>query len=233
MLNYMNWIIAAALVLAPVSGADAPQEHDTRDIRHKIADPYGVHQFNTVERISFTFNVKSGERGARRSWTWWPLEGRVRYEGGTWREEEGPYEYMTADANGATDEELIAVDQRFINDSYWLLFPLHVEWDVAATVTDEGMAPLPLGDGGEARKVVVAYPETGGYTPGDTYELYVGDDYRVLQWVFRPGDSPDESYPVTWEDEERFGAITIATNHLRPGQPDYRLWFTDISVEFR
>ena len=65
-----------------------------------------------------------------------------------------------------------------MNDNYWLIFPFHVYWDTSATVTDEGMQKLPLGKG-SADKVVVKYPSGGGYTPGDTWTLYVGTDGRV------------------------------------------------------
>jgi hypothetical protein len=37
------------------------------------------------------------------------------------------------------------VDSGFINDYYWVLFPLHAYWDTSATVTDQGMQKLPLG----------------------------------------------------------------------------------------
>jgi len=222
--------VAAWTPPSPAQVPATPPDHDTRNIRHKIADAYGVHSFHTVERVSFTFNGKSGEQGTRRTWMWWPQEGRVRYDGGTWNDG-NPIEYRTADLEGQPSEDVVAADQRFINDSYWLAFPFHVEWDIAATVTDEGMAPLPIGEG-TARKVVVAYPETGGYTPGDIYELYVSEDYRVLQWVFRPGGSETERYPRTWENELRFGNVSFATEHAGP-DGDVRLWFTDIAVEFR
>jgi len=111
------------------------------------------------------------------------------------------------------------------------MFPYYVEWDLSATVTDEGMAPRPIGDG-EARKVVVDYPDTGGYTPGDIYELYVGKDYRVLAWVFRPGGSEEKRYPITWGDEQRFGDITFSTDHVN-ADGTARIYMSDISVEFK
>jgi hypothetical protein len=220
--------VAAALVCGVTDAAQ--QEHDPRSIRHKIADAYGVHSFHEVERVSFAFNVAVGERNIRRSWTWWPNQDRVRYDGGTWRDGE-PFEYLKADLAADSTEEMVAVDQRFVNDTYWLVFPYHVEWDVSAEVTDEGMAPLPIGSG-EARKVVVDYPDTGGYTPGDIYELYVGPDYRILQWVFRAGGSEEQRRPMSWEDEQRFGDITFATDHYSPDR-SVRVWISDISVEFR
>ena len=61
------------------------------------------------------------------------------------------------------------VDPAFVNDQYWLIFPLLVVWDSGgngANVEDTGMHKLPLGKG-SARRVVVKYPSEGGYSPGD------------------------------------------------------------------
>ena len=81
----------------------------------------------------------------------------------------------------------------FINDNYWLLFPFHAYWDTSATVTDEGMHKLPLGNG-SAELVAVKYPaEVGGYTPGDTWELYVGKDNRVEYFVYHRGGAKKPS----------------------------------------
>jgi hypothetical protein len=76
------------------------------------------------------------------------------------------------------------VDPAFINDNYGLLGPFQVFWDTSATVTDRGMGKLPMGNG-SAELVVVKYPLQGGYTPGGTYELQVGKDNRVEQFVYR------------------------------------------------
>jgi hypothetical protein len=222
--------IASMILLGGSTGSQAGQEtHDTRSIRHKVADAYGVHAFEEVERLSFTFNVRSGERHVRRSWTWWPHENRVRYDGGTWRDNE-PFEYAKGELEVDSTETMVAVDQRFINDTYWLLFAYHLEWDISSTVTDEGMAPVPIGEG-EARKVVIDYPDVGGYTPGDIYELYVGPDYRALAWVFRPGGSEEKRYAYTWGDEQRFGGVTFATE-FTGADGNTRIWMSDITVVF-
>jgi hypothetical protein len=75
------------------------------------------------------------------------------------------------------------MDPAFINDQYWLLFPFHVVWDRSATVTDEGMQNLPSGNG-SAERVVIKYPSKGGYAPGDTWELYIGADHRVEEFIY-------------------------------------------------
>jgi hypothetical protein len=224
----MKYTLSIVLVVVCAASPRAGN-HDTRSIRHRIADAYGVHAFEDVEKLSFTFNVKAGERTVRREWRWWPDEGRVRYAGGSWRDGE-PFEYLKSDMETDTTETMREVDQRFINDTYWLMFPFHVEWDAAAKVTEEGTSTRPIGEG-EARKVVVDYAGAGGYTPGDVYEIYLGPDYRILEWVFRAGGAGD-GHPMTWEGEARFGDVSFATDHYNPDR-SVRLWMSDISVEFR
>ncbi len=74
------------------------------------------------------------------------------------------------------------VDPGFQNDQYWLLLPFHAVWD-GAVVEDSGQQKLPSGNG-SAEKVVIKYSDSG-YSPGDTWELYVRSDSRIEEMVFR------------------------------------------------
>ena len=62
------------------------------------------------------------------------------------------------------------IDPGFVNDQYWLVFPLRAYWDSSADVGDKGNQALPLGNG-SAKLVSVKYPSEGGYPPGDTWDL--------------------------------------------------------------
>src|SRR5437879_13560137 len=85
---------------------------------------------------------------------------------------------MSSELNSQPDTVKNEVEPAFVNDNYWLLFPFHAYWDKSATVTDKGMQKLPIGTG-SAELVGVKYPaEAGGYTPGDSWDLYVGKDHR-------------------------------------------------------
>jgi hypothetical protein len=55
---------------------------------------------------------------------------------------------------------------------------------VTALLTSASIDPNRLGKG-SARHVVVKYGSAGGYTPGDTLELFVGSDNRVEELLFR------------------------------------------------
>src|SRR6516225_10355078 len=77
--------------------------------------------------------------------------------------------YHRSQATGVPED----IDANFLNDQYWLLLPFHVIWDTSATVTNEGMQKLPLGNR-SGEKLMVKYPSEGGYSPGDTWDVYVG-----------------------------------------------------------
>jgi hypothetical protein len=46
---------------------------------------------------------------------------------------------------------LATYDPAFINHNYTLLFPLQAYWDNSATVIDQGMYNLPVGNGSDRR----------------------------------------------------------------------------------
>jgi hypothetical protein len=116
-----------------------------------------------------------------------------------------------------------------------LLFLLHVSWDGGAKVTDEGMHKLALGSG-SAQRVVVKYPSEGGYAPGDTWELYVGADHRIEEFIYHGGGPGIQTRPsvliATWADYKRAGPLLISTDHrgTADGKP-VRVFFSDVSVK--
>jgi hypothetical protein len=122
--------------------------------------------------------------------------------------------YMQSELNSQPDTVKNEVEPAFVNDNYWLLFPLHAYWDTSATVTDQGMKKLPIGNG-TARLVSVKYPqEAGGYTPGDTWDLYVGKDNRVQAMVYhRGGDKKPSLVTATWTGYKKAGPLMISTEH--------------------
>jgi hypothetical protein len=125
------------------------------------------------------------------------------------------------------------VDPGFVNDQYWLLFPLHVYWDSSSDVQDKGMQKLPLGKG-SARLVGIKYPsEVGGYTPGDTWELYLGKDNRVQQMAYHRGGPVKPSLViVTWAGYKKAGPLLISTEHR--GTADGKaahIFFSNVAVK--
>ena len=88
------------------------------------------------------------------------------------------------------------------------------------------------GGKGTARRVVVSYPSQGGYTPGDRYELFVGEDYQVRAWVYHAGGSPKPTLTASWGDYKKAGPLLISLEHrgMKDGKP-IRIFFTEVAVK--
>jgi hypothetical protein len=95
-----------------------------------------------------------------------------------------------------------------------------------------GMQKLPLGKG-LAKRVVVKYPSEGGYTPGDIWELYVGSDNRVEEFIYHRGGPTKPSIVIaTWTGYKKAGPLLISTDRrgTADGKP-VRVFFSDVSVK--
>jgi len=201
-------------------------------IAEQIAKTYGLASFGQIEGIRYTFNAEFPGVALSRRWEWNPKSDTVSYEG---RDKEGkPIKatYQRSQLGSQSDAIKNEIDPAFINDQYWLLFPFHVAWDSGAVVTDEGMRKLPVGDAA-AERVVVKYPSEGGYSEGDTWELYVGADKRVEEFIFRRGGTRKPSVVIaTWAGYKKAGPLLISTDHrgTADGKP-LRISLSDVSVK--
>jgi len=219
----------AVLVLAPNSWAQ-----QRPPILEQIAKTYGLDSFGQIEAIRYTWNGEiTGLFKAAHSWEWEPKTGKISYEG---KDKDGkPVKatYVQSQINSAPANVKNEIAPAFVNDNYWLLFPLHAYWDTSANVTDQGMHKLPIGNG-SATLVAVKYPkEAGGYTPGDTWELYVGKSKRVEQFVYhRGGPRPPSLVIATWAGYKKAGPLLISTEHrgTADGKP-LHIFLSDVSVK--
>ena len=175
-----------------------------KPLAEKVADAYGISNFKNVKSIAFTFNVKTKDISFARQWYWEPKTNKVNFKGPGLDGKTLDYSYVTGKIE--KDDSLKAfVDARFINDQYWLLFPFHLIWDKKAVITDEGMKPYPISKK-ESHSLIVKYPPSaGGYTPGDIFELYIGNDNLIHEWVYREGGKKD-GRALTWEGYTKFNA---------------------------
>ena len=203
-------------------------------VAEQIAKTYGLDSFGEIDAIRYTFNAEFPGVNLSRSWVWQPKTGQVSYEG---KDKDGKpvkatYVRSQLDSQPANVKD--DVDPGFVNDKYWLLFPLHVYWDTSADVQDKGMQALPLGSG-SAKLISVKYPSDGGYTPGDTWDLYVGKDNRVEQFAYHRGGPKKPSVVIaTWEGYKKAGPLLISTDHrgTADGQP-LRISFSNVSVKLK
>ena len=213
-------MLAGMLVGCAATGPTGPEAA----LRKKLGKAYGVSAFERIDALRYTFNAQIKDRTISRSWVWEPATDRVVLQA-----EGGGADYQRGEIGAS--EELRAADARFINDNYWFLFPLHVYWDVSAAVEDTGEAKLPIGPG-TGRRIVISYPRGVGYTPGDVYELFVDDDFRIKEWIYRKGGAAEPTRVTTWEDHRRLGPLTVSLNH-RSADGGFRLWFTDVGVKLK
>ncbi|MGC2120815.1 MAG: hypothetical protein WA644_17165 [Candidatus Acidiferrales bacterium] len=221
-------LVFGVLVLAATSRAQTRPP-----IVEQIAKAYGLDSFGQIEAIRYTWSAQFPGVNVSRSWEWEPKTGKVSYEGKDKAGKPVKVTYMRSEFSSQSGAVKNEVDPAFMNDNYWLLFPLHAYWDKSATVTDRGMHKLPLGNR-SAELVVVKYPgEVGGYTPGDTWELYVGKDDRVEEFVYHRGGSVKPSVVIaTWAGYKKAGPLLISTDHrgTADGKP-LHLFFSDVAVK--
>lgn len=224
------WVFALAILSLNIS-AWAQQRPP---LAEEVAKTFGLDSFNQIEGIRYTFNIEAGGKLAvSRSWTWEPKADRVSFDGKDKAGKPVKVTYVRSQLSSQPDSVKSEVDPSFVNDQYWLLFPLHVVWDTSAKVEDKGKQKLPLGKG-SAEELVVTYPtELGGYTPGDTWTLFVGPDKRVQQFVYHRGGSVKPSVVIAaWTDYKKAGPLLIALDHrgTADGKP-VRVFFSNVSVK--
>lgn len=213
---------------APVSAEAKPP------IADQLAKTYGLDSFDQIDAVRYTFDIDLSALKLKfsRSWVWEPKTGQVTYEG---KDKAGNPVKVTYSRSQLASESAVVKEQvepSFINDQYWLLFPFHVVWDGSAAVQDAGMQKLPLGKG-SAEKVAVKYPSEGGFTPGDTWNLFVGKDGRIREMEFRHGGTAKPSIVLaTWAGYKKAGPLLVSTDHrgTADGKP-FHLVFSNVAVK--
>ncbi len=247
--------IVTALSLQAQAQSPSPSPAQPRDIANRIAEAAGSSSFLHINALHYTFNVQLGDKHIVRRWVWWPKERKVRLI----REEDAgvTLEYSRDLLRDSVPQAFQQVDQWFVNDQYWLLFPLHLAWDSGielesiASVLGPAVADSADGDSADAVSDVnvesdageeagpvsphghglrVRYPAQGGYTPGDVYDLFFDAQHNITRWIFRKGGSTTPTRITRWQDYRRFGPLTLSLERL--GEEDgFRVWFTDVRVE--
>ena len=224
-------LILGLLVLSATSWAQ-----QRPPIVEKLARTYGLdaHEHGQIEAIRYTWNIQlpALKLNISRTWTWEPKTDTVTYEG---KDKDGKpvkVTYKRSQLASQPDNVKKDIDPGFVNDNYWLILPLHIYFDKSATVTDEGQQKLPMGKG-SADKVVVKYPSGGGYTPGDTWTLWLGTDGRIQEFRYDRGGPVKPSVVIaTWTGYKQAGGLLFSTEHrgTADGAP-LHLWFTNIAVK--
>jgi len=221
-------LVFGLLILAVNSWA---QEHNP--ILEKLAKTYGLDSWDQVEAVRYTWNGEiTGLFKASHAWTWEPKTNQVTFEGTDKDGKPVKVTYKRTELDNQPDNVKNQVDPSFINDNYWFLLPFHVYWDTSATVTTKPMQKLPQGSG-SADLVSVKYPNEGGYTPGDTWDLYIGKDGRIEQMVYhRGGPKKPSLVTASWTGYKKAGPLLVSMDHrgTADGAP-LHIWFTNVAVK--
>ncbi len=196
---------------------EAPVE---MSILEKIAGANGFENWTKVGTLKFTFNVDRDTTHFERNWIWNVRENTVT----------GISLGDTVTYNRkAVDSTVTRVDAAFVNDKYWLLAPYQLVWDqnnFSFTHEDSIAAPI---SNTTMHKLTIVYGDDGGYTPGDAYDFYYGDDYIIKEWVFRKGNSPEPSSVTTWEGYKNVAGLNLSTMHTNADKT-FALSFTNLEV---
>jgi len=220
-------LLALGLVILPAtSGAQ-----QRPPILEKITQTYGLQSFGQIEAIRYTFNAEAPGLSISRSWTWEPKTDQVTFEGKDKSGNPVKVTYQRSQLGSQSAEVKENIDSGFLNDNYWLILPFHFSCDTNAAIEDAGMQKLPQGNG-SAEKVVVKYPSDGGYSPGDTWELYVGSDGRIEEMAYRAGGPAKHVVIATWADYKKAGPLLVSLDHrgTRDGQPAH-VFFSNVAVK--
>lgn len=189
-------------------------------IAEKIAKANGLENWKNVAQINFTFNVDKDTTHFERSWSWKPKTGDVTLISG---KDTISYNRKSVDSIS------LKADKSFINDKFWLLAPFQLVWDSGTTISEPITEEAPISKT-QLNKITLTYPNEGGYTPGDAYDFYFGDDFIVKEWIFRRGNAKEPTMMTSWENYQDFNGVKIALEHKKP-EENWKLYFTDVKVK--
>ncbi|RAJ14503.1 hypothetical protein [Olleya aquimaris] len=218
-----NQLLTALIICSLIScknNAEKKSQSVQLTTAEKIAKAHGIDHWANVSQLNFTFNVDRDTVHFERSWIWKPKTQDVTLITST----------DTISFNRTKlDSTSIKADQGFINDKYWLLAPFQLVWDSGTTITDSinSMAPISKAT---LNKLTITYGNDGGYTPGDAYDFFYDDNYKIKEWIFRKGNTQEPSMITTFENYEEFNGINIAKDHKKP-DGNWKLYFTNISIK--
>ncbi|MCA0133020.1 hypothetical protein [Winogradskyella alexanderae] len=193
---------------------------DELTVAQKIANAHGIDNWDRVSEIKFTFKVdRDSIKGQGRSWVWKPKHNEVTMTVG-----DAVVNYKRHEM----DSTHISTDRAFINDKFWLLVPFQLVWDETAIISESVKKESPI------KKelldmITITYPNEGGYTPGDAYDIFYDENYLIKEWIFRKGNSETPSLTTTFENYQDFNGIKIAKDHKQEGGM-WNINFADLTI---
>lgn len=222
MKNILALIVFSVLLSACKSDkTELPTEEVVElSIAEKIANRYGIENWNAIETVKFTFNVDKDSSHFERSWEWYPKTNDV-----VLKSSNDTLRYNRSEI----DSLFINADKAFINDKYWLLTAFNLVWDSGTTISEPIKENAPLSNK-ELNKITLTYPKEGGYTPGDAYDFYYNDNLIIEEWVYRKANTPEPSMMTTWENNQEFNGILVPMSYKKTSD-NWGLSLTNVEIK--
>lgn len=201
---------ARADLVVPSLQVSPPAPKLAAMIAEASGDPYAL------PGLRFTFVVSvDGTEKARRTHTWCPQDGLVEVRTGDQATRISAVDGSPVDGSSAEAAE--QAWGAFINDQYWLLAP--------SKVMDEGVQRR-LGT--EPWSLALEFDGVG-LTPGDRYELRVGqNDLLVRRWSFTLQSGRTGEF--AWRQYEQVGPLHLSTARVALDGSKAFIRFTDLAA---
>ena len=194
-------LLVATLALFPLTLFAADDSSKADQLAREVWQAAGGPNWPDVKTIDFTFAVVKNGKTVARAQHHWDVPAQTDHV--QWKDKD-----VTVNlADPGTDENAKAAFARWTNDSYWLLMPLKLR-DRGLQVASEGTKEM---DGAQRDVLRLSFGQVG-LTPNDNYRLYIDPaTKRVTSWDYMP--EPGKSAHGTWENYEKSGGLTLATEH--------------------
>lgn len=220
MKNFIYIAFIGLLFISCKQKSETKQPEKEISIAEKIANAHGFENWKQVSEIQFTFNVDEDSSHFERSWIWKPKANEVI----------ALSKKDTINYNRSViDSTLTKTDSGFINDKYWLLVPFQLVWDESITISEGIKEEAPISKT-QLNRITITYPNEGGYTPGDAYDIYYDDDFLIKQWIFRKANQKEPSVITTFENYQDFNGVKIALDHKK-AKGNWNLNFTNVKIK--
>ena len=204
-------MLVAVHILLTGCGLSRQQKGDTMQDKASpvfaLCEASGLFELEKKSTLSFTFNVQLPDKIVSRNWMWDIKKKIVRLDGARVKPD----------------------DKRFVNDKYWLLFPLMAYYDrehTRVSINSKSQSPI---SNQACIEITIEYIDGGGYTPNDVYKLYSNDDMRILEWAYYKAGKEPPARVTQWTDYTDFNGIFLSMT--RPSVGEFKVWFTNVSIK--
>ncbi|WP_435261632.1 hypothetical protein [Tenacibaculum sp. nBUS_03] len=182
-----------------------------KDILDSLAISYGLEHFKKIKNIQFTFNAKKESKTISRQWLWLPKQNIVVKDNKT------SFKLYNSESN--------INEHQFINDLYWLSFPIQL-------IKDRNSIRYHVENISSYRKLIIQYINNKGNSPNDIYELYLDKNLTIAKWIYRKAGNLKPTLETTWESHRNYEGIKLSLVRNSDSISDnFKVWFENIQIE--